>query len=92
MSLMQDRRSTPSHVQMADVTRRVLFVFVRSVRTAAASPVPVDMVCMVRQTAALVVESGHAAHLPDIFPTLVGAVDSPAHIFERDSVTVVYMI
>ena len=53
-----------------------------------ASPVPVDMVCMVRQTAASVVESGHAAHLPDIFPTLVGVVDSPAHIFDKDSVPV----
>ena len=57
-----------------------------------ASPVPVDMVCMARQTAALVVESDHAADLLDTFPTVVGAVDILAHIFERDSVTVEYMI
>ena len=64
------------------------YVIAGSFRTAVASPVPVDTVHKVGQTAALVVESGHAAHLPDIFPTLVGVVDSPAHIVDRDSVPV----
>ena len=55
-----------------------------NVRTAVASPVPVDLVRRVGHTAVLVVGSDHAAHLPD--RSL--ASSALAHIFDRGSVVV----
>ncbi len=52
------------------------------------SPVLVDTADMVGQTAALVAESGHIAHLPDSFPTLVERVDILAHTFDRGMMAV----
>ena len=49
---------------------------------------PADTVRVVGHTPALAVGSGHAAHLLDSFPALAGAADTPAYIFDTDTVVV----
>ncbi len=86
------RRCVVGSKLLADSPRFKRFLFdARSVRTAAAFPVPVDTGHMVGQTVVLAVESGHTAHLPDRFPTLIEAVDTLAHIFDTGTVVVVYL-
>ena len=81
MSLMRDHRHGGRDKESP-------YAIARSVKTAEGSPVPVDTVRMVGHTAALVVEGGHANHLPDRFPTVVGAADILAHTFDKGTAAV----
>ena len=81
MSLMKDH-------QHGGRDKESPYVIASSVRSAVASPVPVDTVRRVGHTAVLVVGSGLAAHLPGRSLASSELPDVLAHIFDRGSVVV----